>query len=437
MIENLAALRESFAFNPPRLSSHFDADDPRGLRPLSLEQQKKRAKEWLRHEKLTSQTPPKLSEAQHIIARENGFANWAQMKAHIEHSQIARSALRDGKPQAPDGKVRTLHIRCGTDIRHTLAVAGFVGDFLPFYDPYPHGPLPEGEELDGFLRIRADFLAQGKPAYADEIFDGLKCQYAALEQTRDYASVHLWFEHDSYDQLILAKLLDYFRDSSKRPASVKLISVSRYPGVQIFNGIGQLPPEALRVLWRDFREVSTEQFELGSQVWSALRSPAPGSLRRITASGTPELPTMAIALARHLEELPSEYNGLNLSENLTLRILSDKGAMNASRLFGWYANHYEPLPFMGDSFFWRLLEGLANVPHPAITSARTGEDPKQWQLGLTAIGERLLSGRADWVELNGIDRWVGGIHLDSGKGKVWRNSCKVDRLRSTTGNAIR
>ena len=48
MIENLASLRAQFATQPPKLSSVFDKDDPRKLKHLSLEQQKKRAKDLLR-----------------------------------------------------------------------------------------------------------------------------------------------------------------------------------------------------------------------------------------------------------------------------------------------------------------------------------------------------------------------------------------------------
>ena len=42
----------------------------------------------------------------------------------------------------------------------------------------------------------------------DEVIEDLRQQYAALEKARNYDAVYLWFEHDSYDQLILAKLLD-------------------------------------------------------------------------------------------------------------------------------------------------------------------------------------------------------------------------------------
>ncbi|OOY42979.1 hypothetical protein BOV92_12370, partial [Solemya velum gill symbiont] len=56
----------------------------------------------------------------------------------------------------------------------------------------------------------------------------------------------------------------------------------------------------------------------------------------------------------------------------------------------------------------------------AVTMDREGEQPNQWQVTLSDTGRQLLADEVDWVELNGIDRWVGGIHLDSQKGQVPR-----------------
>ncbi len=423
MIEKLAALRARISTDTPEFFSRFEADDPRRLKPLSLEQQKKRAKELLRDWNASADgahAGKRLSDAQHAIARAHGFKNWPQLKLHIERNRIARHALANSEPEAPDGNARVLHIRCGTDIRHALAVAGFRGDFLAFFDPLAHGPVPDSDDLEIYLRMRADDIAQHRHPDAEAVFDDLMEQYAGLDQARTYDAVYLWFEHDPFDQLILARLLDHFSDADRRPARLELISVTHYPGVEKFNGIGQLPPEALRVLWSDFSPATPAQLELGRRVWSALRAPAPDELRHIIAAGTPELPTMAIALERHLQQLPSQRNGLNLSENLSLGILADKGGMHAARLFGWYTNHYEPLAFMGDTYFWRLLEGLAQAEHPAIVLDRQGETPDQWRVRLTDTGRLLLQDQEDWIALNGIDRWVGGIHLDSRSGRVWR-----------------
>jgi hypothetical protein len=423
MIINLAALRERFAFNPPKLSSQFDEGDPRRLRHLNLEQQKNRARELLRewHSVPDATHPaPTLSDAQYAIAKEHGFTHWAALKAHIEQGKTARNELKNGTPDAPDGNERVLHIRCGSDIQHTLAVAGFNGDFLAFYDPYVHGPVPQTESLEAFLQIRARYISSTLHPDYQQVLDDLRQQYAALDQAHTYEAVYLWFEHDPFDQLILARLLDFFADDERRPNTLKLISISHYPGVKIFNGIGQLPPEALRVLWREFREVTAAQLVLGTRAWSTICAPTPQAMLELITSGTPELPTMAHALQRHLRQLPSVHNGLSLSENLTLQILNEKGGMNAGRLFGWYTNHYEPLSFMGDSGYWQLLQVLATAQHPAIHLDKQGIEPSQWQVALSEAGRQLLAGQADWIALNGIDSWVGGIHLCSRIGNIYR-----------------
>ncbi len=423
MIESLASLRAQFAAQPPKLSSHFDVGDPRRLEHLSLEQQKKRAKDLLRAWR--AKPPqfgevPKLSDAQHAIAKGYGFSNWAELKAHIVQAQVARDAVAKGDRSAPDAGRRTLHIRCGNDIQRALAVAGFSGDFLAFPDPYVHGPVPETATLEEFIRIRAAYISSDNNPPFEVVLKNLTQNYADLETARDYDAVYLWFEHDSYDQLILAKLLDFFSEADRRPPVLKMITVTNFPGVKIFNGIGQLPPEALRMLWEEFREVTAAQLAIGTRAWAALRSPTPKALQDLIATGTPELPTMAHALDRHLRQLPSTRNGLNLTENLTLHILDEKGAMNAARLFGWYTNHYEPLTFMGDTGYWHLLEDLAAPRHPAITLDKQGDKPNQWQVSLTANGRDLMVNRSDWLKLNEIDRWVGGIHIDTRGGSIFR-----------------
>jgi hypothetical protein len=38
---------------------------------------------------------------------------------------------------------------------------------------------------------------------------------------------------------------------------------------------------------------------------------------------------------------------------------------------------------------------------------------------ITDVGRQVLEGRADHVKLNGIDRWIGGVHL-AGNEAAWR-----------------
>lgn len=435
MITSLSVLPEQPLYSN-RTPYDFDVGDPRGLKHISIEQQKKRAKELVRQwhagqpesvaraqrilSPRSSSEPAnlKLSDAQHVIASEYGFKNWSDFKSHVEHTRIALQAIAKGNPSALDADKRTLHIRCGTDIQHALTVAGFVGDFMPFYDPYVQGPVPQTKTLDEFIRIRAQFVEEAYQATG--VTELLTTDYADLARACDYPRVVLWFEHDSYDQLILARLFQYFSDQVNRPEQLQFISVTNFPGVEIFNGLGHLPPEAMRVLWEHFTEVTDTHLNMGKKAWEAITAPTPEALLALIAEGMHELPVMVPALKRHLQELPSIKNGLSLVEQLTLQILAEKGSMNAARLFGWYTNHYEPLTFLGDTGYWFTINGLATASHPALSIYKEGDKPNEWQVELTSVGEKLLGNQIDWVTLNGIERWVGGVHLDSGKGSVWR-----------------
>ena len=420
---NLARLRAQHT--PQAFSAEFPTDDPRRLNHLSLEQQKKRAKELLKQ--VRAQDPvacerwrrtglslaePRLSGAQRVIAGENGFRKWEELKAHVEHLHIARQAVADGHPSALDGDQRTLHIRCGSDIMHKLAVAGFSGDFLLFCDPYVFGPLPQTDSLDAFVRVRAEAI--GVPV------EEIMTMYRELAQAHTYARVVIWNEFDVFDQLILARLLAHFSDPAARPPRLQFVNVTAFPGVEIFNGIGQLPPEALRVLWHDMVDVGEAELLAGRQAWAALTAPSPMALSAFVDRDPLVLPVLRRALRRHLQELPWIGNGLGRSEQTTLRILQENGPMNAARLLGWFQNHYDPLPGMGDLFYWKLVNGLAEAAAPALHLRRHGDKPNQWDCALTDFGARLLQNRADWLVANPIRRWVGGVQIDSRAATHWR-----------------
>src|SRR5262245_35674197 len=379
MIMNLAKVRQKRTFPfPPEL----DPANPGRRNPLSLEQQKKRAKDLLhavrsnqanaiarfqRHlpECLTASQGPRLNDAQQVVARENGFRKWTDLKAHIDRIGVEQRATVEGRPSALDGRDRTLHIRCGQDIMHDLALAGFNGDFLTFPDPYIDGPVPRTESLEEFVRIRADHF-EHVGGNGEGAFEELYGLYRDLERSREYAVVHIWMEHDLFDQLILARLLYFFSEASARPNRLRMINVTHFPGFERFVGLGQLPPQALRLLWEEFEDVTEAQLVLGKQVWNGITSPSPEARMEISKTGQPEIPTMRIALLRHLRELPSVKNGLSMAEELTLQVLSEKGAMTAGRLFGAYMSQ-EARPFMGDTDVWKLLSRLSSSDEPALS----------------------------------------------------------------------
>lgn len=346
----------------------------------------------------------RLSECQLVVARKLGFASWAALKRHaLKLDEAAQSLARGGKAVAQDADVETLHLRCGDDLREGLAQAGLRGQFETFTDPLCHGPVRSDP---GNVDRRIEFIARAYHADAAAVRARLNQEYEMLDTASDFPRVVLWFEHDSYDQLILARLLAHFADQP--PARLELVCADRVPGVERLHGLGQLAPEVLNLLWHQRRAVTRGQLAQGVRTWTALCQPDPQELRELVASGLAALPEAAGALKRHLLELP-DGNGLSLTQRLILKALGG-GPLSGKALFRAYAE-VEPLTYLGDTMFRHEVENLAVAANPAICIGDGDPWPTR-EVSLTDQGAEILSGNAHWLNCGPAPRWVGGIRVD-------------------------
>ena len=414
---------------------------------LNFEQQKNRAKDLLRAAKAAdtealsrleavrrnfaapssadaSQSTVRLADAQLVIARELRFASWARLKAHIESMEGLRTAINRKLPP-PDGDLKTLHVRCGHDIQDTLVEGGFVGDYLVHAIPYCVGPVTKGPDRH---ELMARFLAgQDDLVYQREL-EGLSNGERLLHRTADdYERVVIWMEHDNFDQLVLVRLLAHYANA-KRPRVLELIVLNDFPGTQRFVGLGQLPPEALRLLWPTRKPVTSAQLALGAEAWDALTSDDPRNLAALARSGTPALTIMAPAVHLHLRELPSVGNGLRLTEYLILQILSEHSAaapMRAWRDVWPLLKKREPINWITDFYFRDVINYMLEVSEAVLTfigiPGRTAvETPNKPEgrflqlLSITELGRAVLRGERDWLSLRPQPRWVGGVHIQPG-----------------------
>lgn len=321
-----------------------------------------------------------------------------------------------------DGDRPTIHLRCGSDIRDGLRQAGFSGGFVEYADPICQGPVPEGADL---LQVRAAFLAEEYGLDASRALRRLEAEEAALETAALGATtaggnrVVLWFEHDTYDQLLLARVLARFAEAPARPG-LELICIDSFPGISPFRGLGQLSAADLRTLWPRRRPVAPGQVSLGARVWQALRSPTPVPLHVLACGGTPALPLMAPALVRHLAELPWRRDGLGMTERLLLHTL-EGGPATVDEAFRRY-EAIEPLPYLGDLMVLPVLRRLLDAADPALAvtpDSPSTAGPFERRLTLTATGRALLAGRVDWLTCGPRPRWVGGVRISAGE-PAWR-----------------
>lgn len=320
--------------------------------------------------------------------------------------------MRMAGVEQTDEAVRTVHLRCGSDIFRALREAGFTGDFVEHSYPYAHGPVQDGPAA---LPARARFIVERHPGlgldYSDVLQRLSEDERALAATATSHDRVVIWSEHDRWDLLMLVRVLAQYAGGPAPPV-LELVLVDRYPGVEPFRGLGQLGPAQLRALWPTRRPVTAAQLELGRSAWDALASDDPRALAALAATGTPALPLLAPALRRHLAELPGAGHGLSRTQWLLLSRVA-AGPATVDELFGWINGGGDVLPGLTDLALLATLEGLEEPPDPALRR-QPGKGPRRpWTDRFTAtrFGARLLAGQADWLQTARSARWVGGVQI--------------------------
>jgi len=333
---------------------------------------------------------------------------------------------------APASRPSLLHVTNGESAGNTLRQTVLGGAVLPWQDTLHEGPVPAVERRE-LLRVRARFLAEcgwGRPAALVSSFERRDRQL--LDALRDDLGVVLWFEHDLYDQL---QLLDVLALAHGVDAAPELIVAGSFPGRPSFAGLGELSAAELETLWPSRVRATPAVLEAAALAWAAFRAPEPTALAELAARDSAELPFLAPALRRLLEELPATSDGLSGTERRALEAVA-AGAQSPPAAFV-AAQRLEDAPFLGDSWFHRSLSALGQgasrlvetaegAPLPPAPPLGDGRKFARLQLRLTATGEATLRGEADRVELLGIDRWLGGAHVTTGD--LWRWDAAGARL---------
>jgi hypothetical protein len=314
-----------------------------------------------------------------------------------------------------------LHVTNGSVALSRLHDLGLPGAIIPWDDVLHEGPVPAGLPDAELRHLRARFLAgsQEDPAGIERSLEARDARLLS-EVTGD--EIVLWFEHDLYDQLHVLQVLDLLgRLGSRRTARVTAILAADYLAAQ--------PDERLQTWFETRRDLTEAQWLAAAAAWTAFRAADPASLVSFDHPGA--WPSLRAALHRHLQQFPWVHDGLSRSERQTLAALA-RGPLAPRAAFGAANYEVEEAIFMGDLGWWYHIRSLITGPRPLIrvtgTPPANFNDPDWWRddeaaplLTLTDDGRRVLAGEADRIALNGLDRWLGGVHLVAAAGAtIWR-----------------
>lgn len=320
--------------------------------------------------------------------------------------------------------MKILNITNGDGAANIMKQSTMVGDVLPWRDPMHHGPFPAQLPLCELSKLRAAYFA-GPGLDPTEIERDFELRDQHLEASNRYDNVTLWFEHDLLDQLQVLQILDWFSGTHRENATLNMICVDRFPGKPGFRGIGELSPEEMVSLTTQRHPVTDTMLALATSGWAAFRSSDPNDLLAFLDGDLSELPFLATALRRHLEEFPCASTGLNRTEMQLLGLMAD--SVHAPHQLFLQNMEMETALFIGDWPTYRILDSLcagglvACEPPPFHFPSFSREEHAEFKtqtLSLTEAGRRVLHGEQDAFDLIHRDGWLGGVKIKD-SGAVW------------------
>jgi len=272
----------------------------------------------------------------------------------------------------------TLHITSGDIAGASLAKSGVPGEVFVWHDILYDGPRRPGWPDGDILDARANYLSQstGGGLSTEYVLKTLTSQYAKLKEISNHEKVVLWFDGCLFDQAMLCHLINCL--GSLKHEAVELLCIDAFPGIEPYNGLGQLSPEQLASKYADRLPLTKEQFLFGELVDRAFSLQDQDSFKMLAEYKDAPLPWIPAAIARWLQEQPGYREGLGRLEYSALEAIRS-GCETAQDIFSFVASWETPPQYWGDITLWEKINTLADRKPPLVRIEGPGARLPQWQ----------------------------------------------------------
>ena len=340
---------------------------------------------------------------------------------------------------------KILHIVNDNLTAQALAHAELAGEILPWQDTLYEGPVIRFEDLDSLAIERAKYFAARDYGDYKTIEQAYLSRNAVIKDYRNYQHIILWFDHDLYGQLQLTQLIEWLgrQDTGRIEISQIDLGLVKQKGIHR-RRISQLLPTEIQILFQSVIEVTLQQTEICRQAWYAFTNGNPEHIVQFNPPDLSTMPYLKDVFIRLAREFPFKTTGFSQTEYLIVDAVKHKN-FTEDDIFA-YVQSKEPVAFMSRTVFQHILQHLMDVQYPVLkkqvieqevvlevdgTTNISSETKiiKDSKIHTTNYTNQVLNKWVDWIQMNGINRWIGGVHLHDGN--LWRYDPISRKLNKT------
>ena len=296
------------------------------------------------------------------------------------------------------------------------------GNLLVNFDPLSCGPLPKFKNLEYWKNIRRDFIATIYSEEPDFSFHDYKHDILNnIEGLKKAEQIYLWIGSGLAEQIFYVWLIQLLQVISADLNKLRIVQFHQAPNKKFeVVSIGLLNPDQLSK-HPPPKILTNKEIEHLNRVWDVISGSDPLSLLSLLKEKAGPLPLLSRSLRYLLGRFPDYKSGLGFWDEKLLHYTLEKGP-KAARIIGHtIGNTFDNLDWIGDQYLYHRLRNMGNHALKQQLVELKGRSPKMRDTDVYLIntGRSVLSGEVNNVELNGLDDWICGIHLDSNSGNIW------------------
>lgn len=304
-------------------------------------------------------------------------------------------------------------------------------DVLVFRDVLSCGPLNTFVDMASWADFRVSYWTELLQRQGvDDIAHMHQDFYSNIERLKSADKVTVWLGCALSDQLMLAFIVflyDFYELDLNR-LEIRQFNKLEAKNITVI-GLGILHPEQLKQLEPDSFKLNDSQISAYLATWDAVTAATPDKFMQLMQSEIPSAPLLFQSLRNLVYRYPDVETGLSRIDAIMLQMVQQHGPM-AVRVVGYTLGQdmslsgedaiFE-LDTVGDVYLFERLKKMADpkLNQPLLTMNVLDKSMQETVVDLTPFGLEILAGEQNVIDTNGIDDWVGGVHLKIYESIIW------------------
>lgn len=232
--------------------------------------------------------------------------------------------------------------------------------------------------------------------------------------------LYLWLGLTLLDRFLLASLVVVFQHLEIDIQRLRMVDFgSRLHRGEFVPTIGLYNCEEIGQL--QWHTPTSAHLASLQSLWHAVSSPSPEDLLTFCAADAPHPIHLKQVIHTFMARYPAVDSGLNYLDRVILENCRKHGPHTAQIIGHTICHDYSYPDSPGSIYLFSRLKRLGDrrLAHPLVALSGDQRAIRTTGAVLTATGEAVLNGETNFVALNGIDDWVGGMRLSSRAGNLW------------------